>query len=126
MWRGMKRRRVLIVDDDDAIRKMVERVLKRERYDVDCACDGYEAIEKIAHNDYSAILLDLMMPRVDGLGVLRFVERHRPELSRAVIIMSANVPSAADAAREKRVARVLEKPFDLQDLLACVRTPAAV
>ena len=119
-------KRVLIVDDDESIRLMVERVLRRENIEVDSARDGFEAIEKLACNDYSAILLDLMMPRVDGLGVLEFLERHRPELSPAVIVMSANVPGATDAAREGRVARVLAKPFDLSELLDCVRSSAAV
>ena len=119
-------KRVLLVDDDDAIRTMVERVLRREDFQVDSARDGFEAIEMLAHNDYRAILLDLMMPRVDGLGVLRFLEENRPELSPAVIVMSANVPSAMDVAREGRVSRVLSKPFDLNELLGYLRAPATV
>jgi DNA-binding NtrC family response regulator len=119
-------KRVLIVDDDDAIRTMVERVLRREAFEVDSARDGFEAIEKLAQNDYVAILLDLMMPRVDGLGVLQFLERYRPELSPAVIVMSANVPGATDAMREGRVSRVLSKPFDLNEMLEYVRGQAAV
>lgn len=117
---------VLIVDDDDAIRIMVERVLRREHFQVDSARDGFEAIEKLASNDYSAILLDLMMPRVDGLGVLQFLKRHRPELSPAVIVMSADVPGAADAAREGQVSRVLAKPFDLNEMLELLRAPSPV
>ena len=119
-------KRVLLVDDDDAIRTMVERVLRREDFQVDSARDGFEAIEMLAHHDYRAILLDLMMPRVDGLGVLRFLEENRPELSPAVIVMSANVPSAMDVAREGRVSRVLSKPFDLNELLGYLRAPATV
>jgi DNA-binding NtrC family response regulator len=119
-------KRVLIVDDDDAIRTMVECVLRREAFAVDSARDGFEAIEKLAQNDYVAILLDLMMPRVDGLGVLEFLEQHRPELRPAVIVMSANLPGATDAVREGRVSRVLAKPFDLNEMLEYVRGQAAV
>ena len=119
-------KRVLIVDDDDAIRTMVERVLRRENFEVDCARDGFEAIEKIARNDYETILLDLMMPRLDGLGVLQFLERNRPELGRCVVVMSANVPGATDAVRAGRVSRVLAKPFDLHQLLDYVNTSSAV
>ena len=119
-------KRVLIVDDDEAIRTMVERVLRREKFQVDLARDGFEAIEKIAHNDYTVILLDLMMPRVDGFGVIEFLERHRPELGRTVIVMSANVPGASDAVRAGRVSRVLAKPFDLNELLDCVKGSTAV
>src|SRR5688572_6185021 len=67
-------KKILIVDDDDAVRNMVERVLRREHFDVESARDGFEAIEKLTRNDYATVLLDLMMPRVDGLGVLRFLE----------------------------------------------------
>ena len=70
-------RKILVVDDDDAIRSMVERVLKREKFQVESARDGHEAIEKLAQNDYGTVLLDLMMPRVDGHGVLRYLEEER-------------------------------------------------
>jgi len=56
------RKPVLVVDDDDAIRTLVERVLRREKFEVESARDGHEAIEKLSRNDYATILLDLMMP----------------------------------------------------------------
>jgi CheY-like chemotaxis protein len=116
-------RKILVVDDDDSIRLMVERVLRRENYEVESARDGFEAIEKLGRNDYFAILLDLMMPRIDGFGVLDYLETHRPELGGAVIVMSANLPAASDAARERHIERVLPKPFDLSALLDEVRGP---
>ena len=102
---------------------MVERVLRRERYEVETARDGFEAIEKLSRNDYDTILLDLMMPRIDGFGVLDYLEEHRPELGDAVIVMSANLPAVSDAARERHIERVLPKPFDLSALLDEVRGP---
>ena len=111
--------RILVVDDDDAIRRMVERVLRRERYDVDSARDGFEAIEKLSQHDYGTILLDLMMPRVDGHGVLRFLETTIPTPPR-VIIMTANVHQAGDTAQAKPVFRVLSKPFDIHQLVSHV------
>jgi DNA-binding response OmpR family regulator len=113
--------RILVVDDDDAIRVMVERVLRREKYEVDSARDGFEAIEKLSQNDYGTILLDLMMPRVDGHGVLQYLEQNRPEVKGSVIIMTANLPSGSDAARRQPIFRVLSKPFDIQQLVANVR-----
>jgi DNA-binding response OmpR family regulator len=113
---------VLVVDDDDAIRTLVERVLRREKFEVECARDGYEAIEKLARNDYGTVLLDLMMPRVDGLGVLRFLETERPrEEAPSVIVMTANLQGAAEAAKAKPTAAVLPKPFDIQQLITQVR-----
>lgn len=112
---------VLVVDDDDAIRTLVERVLRREKFIVESARDGHEAIEKLSRNDYATVLLDLMMPRVDGLGVLRFLESERPQSAKAVIVMTANLHGAAEATQAKPVVRVLPKPFDIRQLIAHVR-----
>jgi CheY-like chemotaxis protein len=116
---------ILVVDDDDAIRTMVERVLRREQFHVESARDGFEAIEKLSRNNYGTILLDLMMPRVDGVGVLRFLEQHRPETNRAVIVMTANLASFAEDVQSKPVFRVLSKPFDIRQLVNEVRACAA-
>lgn len=114
-------RKILVVDDDDAIRTMVERVLRRERFDVESARDGYEAIEKLTRSDYATILLDLMMPRVDGHGVLRYLETERGATKPHVIIMSANVQGASETVACKPVFRVLPKPFDIRQLVSHVR-----
>ncbi|MDQ3280983.1 MAG: response regulator [Acidobacteriota bacterium] len=114
-------KKVLVVDDDDAIRAMVERVLRRERFEVEVARDGYEAIEKLAQNDYATVLLDLMMPRVDGHGVLRYLETERPMDTPRVIVMSANLQGAAETANQKPVFRVVPKPFDIRQLISHVR-----
>lgn len=116
-------RRVLVVDDDDAIRVMIERVLRSHHFAVDTATDGFEAIQKIVKNDYASILLDLSMPRVDGVGVLRFLQEKRPELERAVIIVTADVPRATEVAGAAGV-RILAKPFDIVELLAELRSDA--
>lgn len=115
------KKKVLVVDDDEAIRSMVERVLRREQFDVEIARDGFEAIEKLSHNDYATILLDLMMPRVDGHGVLRFIENERPSDKPWVIVMTANLQGASDTARQKPVFRVIPKPFDIRQLISHVR-----
>lgn len=124
MSEQQQKKRVLVVDDDDAIRAMVERVLKREHYEVESARDGFEAIEKLTRNDYTTVLLDLMMPRVDGHGVLRYLEE-RPRAP-AVIIMTASMQSAQETASARPVFRVLSKPFDIRQLVShvheCVNT----
>lgn len=113
--------KILVVDDDDAIRGMVERVLKREKFEVDSARDGFEAIEKLSRNDYGTILLDLMMPRVDGHGVLRFLEKEKDATGAWVIVMTADLQSAAAATTSRPVYRVLPKPFDIRQLITHVR-----
>ena len=117
-----KANKVLVVDDDDAIRALVERVLKRERFEVESARDGFEAIEKLSRGDYATILLDLMMPRVDGHGVLRYLEREcATEPKPAVIVMTANLQGAADAIEDRPEYRLLAKPFDIRQLISHVR-----
>lgn len=118
---SLKHPKILIVDDDDAIRAMVERILKREKFEVECARDGFEAIEKLSKNDYGTILLDLMMPRVDGHGVLRFLENEKGAPAPWVIVMTANLHCATEATRSRPVYRVLPKPFDIRQLIDHVR-----
>ena len=113
--------KILVVDDDDAIRGMVERVLKREKFEVDCARDGFEAIEKLSRNDYGTVLLDLMMPRVDGHGVLQFLEKEKNAPGPWVIVMTANLQSAAEATTSRPVYRILPKPFDILQLVHHIR-----
>lgn len=113
-------RKILVVDDDDSIRLMVERVLRREQFDVDSARDGHEAIEKLSKHDYGTVLLDLMMPRVDGHGVLHYLERERRAPRPWVIVMTANLPSATKTTAAKPVFRVLSKPFDIEQLITHV------
>ena len=61
--------RILIVDDERTLRDAL--VLKLKEYDLDVAVDGLEAIEKLQNNSYDLLLLDIMMPKLDGLAVLR-------------------------------------------------------
>ena len=113
--------RILVVDDDDAIRSMVERILRRERFAVESARDGFEAIEKLARNDYGTVLLDLMMPRVDGRGVLRYLQTERDAPPPNVIVMTADIHGAVEAAAAPAVVCVLPKPFDIGQLIEHVR-----
>ena len=113
--------KILVVDDDDAIRTMVGRILQRERYHVESARDGFEAIEKLSGNDYAAIILDLMMPRVDGIQVLRFLEHQKNAPRPWVIVMTANTSIAVEAEGARPLFRVLSKPFDIRQLIHHVR-----
>lgn len=73
--------KLLVVDDEDRIRRLLTMYLAREGYDMDEACDGAEALEKIEENHYDCILLDVMMPEKDGIEVLqelRIAENQTP------------------------------------------------
>jgi CheY-like chemotaxis protein len=113
-------RRALVVDDDLAIRILVTRILSREGFTVDSACDGAEAIEKMLENDYAMITLDLMMPRLDGEGVVKFLVEHHPEELRKIVVMTAFGTGARDRVCPP-VKRFLDKPFEVNALLAQAR-----
>lgn len=109
--------RALVIDDEAAIRVLIARVLSRRGYAVDLAGDGAEAIEKLSQNDYCVITLDLMMPRVDGFTVVKFLSTYHPETLEKVIVMTAYGAVARDEVCPP-VKRFVEKPFDIDALLA--------
>jgi CheY-like chemotaxis protein len=109
-------RRALVVDDDAGIRILVSRILARHGFTVDVARDGAEAIEKLLQHDYDVIALDLMMPRIDGIGVVRYLVEHQPQNVANVIVMTAFGASAL-AKVCPPVVRFIEKPFDIEALL---------
>ncbi len=112
---------VLIVEDDPAIRRLVTMVLKREGYRLEVASDGLEAVEKIGLGEYDAIVLDLMMPNLDGFAFVHDFAADRPERLCKVIITSAASPTLIRQRLPGDAYRLLPKPFDLHELLAAVR-----
>jgi len=113
-----EKKRALVVDDDDPIRTMLAKVVERQDLSVDTARDGVEAIERIDRDGYSLIVLDLMMPRIDGYGVLQHIQTFHPDKLRCTIIASA-VPENEILKRFKLpVFRIHPKPFDMARLIA--------
>ena len=108
--------RVLVADDDPAIRSLVARIFIRRGYDVASASDGADAIQKLDHDEpYDLLVLDLMMPRVDGVGVINHLAKRegpRP----AILVMTAAVPDILRRLPREHVAKVISKPFDLDQL----------
>jgi DNA-binding response OmpR family regulator len=115
------RKRALVVDDDDPIRTMLANVVQRQDLDVDTARDGVEAIERLQDNGYSVIVLDLMMPRVDGFGVLEHLGAHHPEKLSRTIIASAVPESEIRKKFNLPVYRIHAKPFDMRLLIDDIR-----
>jgi two-component system response regulator MprA len=110
--------RILVVDDDELVRILACTVLEHAGYVVDSASDGAEALEKIDAMRPDLVLLDLMMPRVDGWSVLQALER-RPARPR-VLILSAHDDRGGTLDGE--VIPVIRKPFRYDELLnACAR-----
>lgn len=108
---------ILVVDDDESLRRLCTRVLAARGYEVHTAADGEEAVRKVGSHAYRVVLLDLKMPGMDGIECLR---RMKSEGCRADVVMITgygNVPTAVEAM--KMGARdFIEKPFKPQDLHA--------
>jgi two-component system chemotaxis response regulator CheY len=112
---------ILIVEDDAAIRRLVSMVLARRGYAVEIAADGVEAVLKMGLHEYDVIILDLMMPNLDGFAFVNTLAMADPERLRRVIVTSAAAPAIV---RERLAAApfdFLPKPFDLDDLTRRVR-----
>lgn len=113
--------RVLIADDDQAIRQLVCTIVKREGLDVDCVADGAEAIEKLREHEYAVVLVDLMMPRVDGFGVIEFMKNHPTAYKPVVLVISAYADQKFKEVDPNVVTGVIRKPFEVADLGNVVR-----
>jgi len=111
--------RILVVDDDDAIRALVVTVLRRRGYRLDAARNGVEAIDRLGTCRYSLVVLDLMMPRMSGYEVLEQLAR-QPEASRPVVlVLTAGLePKPFD---KSFVIGTMHKPFDVELLVDTVR-----
>jgi len=116
----MPSKRILVVDDDEAIRHLVEAVLKREHYDVDTADGGSDAISKMELTQYDVVVLDLMMPGVSGLEVLKRLPIRDPQIKCVVIMSAASTLSIAESTTAN-VFAILPKPFDIKALVKVVR-----
>jgi CheY-like chemotaxis protein len=113
--------RVLIAEDDEAIRAMAGTLLRHAGHDVDFAANGAEAIACLEANDYDCILLDLMMPTASGFEVLAWMHRERRGVaSRRVIVLTAMATASLTNLTADRVFAVVRKPFDIDELRALV------
>ena len=114
----MPPRRALIVEDDPAIRKLVEKLLTRKGIEIESAPDGARAIEKIRTETYSALILDLMVPEVNGFEIIEFVKQHAPKMPIAVV--SAVSQQALTNLDLDVVKLVISKPFDVDEFTKAV------
>ena len=117
----MERMKILVVDDERAVRDSLRRALELEGYDVELAANGEEALERLSSNgEPDAVILDILMPKMDGLEVCRRLRREGHRLP--VLMLTArdeveNRVSGLDAGADDYVT----KPFALEELLARMR-----
>lgn len=116
--------RILLIEDEDVVRKIVERMLVRAGYGVSCAKDGSVGLELFNRVRPDLVVTDIIMPEKEGIEVIRYVRRHAPStriiamsgggILRTMDVLSYALKLGADFA--------LRKPFQLDELLGAVRT----
>ena len=112
--------RILVVEDDGAVRRAVERALTFEGYDVTTARDGAEALTVVLNEQLDAIVLDVMMPIVDGLEACRRI-RARGDTTPILILTARTEVTDRVAGLDAGADDYLVKPFALEELLARLR-----
>lgn len=108
--------RVLVVDDDPILRQSLVRLLEEEGYVVDDASDGVDALARISEQAPDAILLDVLMPRMNGKQFLEALRRSQRTSAIPVVVMTA-VSGMMPQHTAVDPDELVEKPFDVEDLL---------
>ncbi|MDD5030559.1 MAG: response regulator, partial [Rhodoferax sp.] len=106
---------LLIVDDEEIVIRSCRRIFSDSKYVVDSAQSGFEALKKVEETSYDILLLDIMMPKMDGLQVLQQVKEMHPSID---VIMMTGLSEIQTAVRAMKLGAFdyLSKPFDPDEL----------
>ena len=114
-------RRILVIDDDLAIRVLLQAVLKRMQFEVDLAEDGAAGLEKVQHDGpFDLILLDLMMPRLNGYEFIEKISHDFPERRPHIIVFTAAGKRGVEKIPQDAVCNSILKPFDLDKFIEII------
>lgn len=118
----MNRKRVLIVDDEADLVELLESRLEDNDYDVLKAYDGLEALEKARREKPDLVLLDLMLPKIDGYKVCKLLKADRERSNLPIILLSAKAQQEdIRLGREAGADAYVTKPFESEELLGRIR-----
>jgi len=115
--------RLLVLDDDPSMQRLISTIFKRRGYRVDVVSSGAQAIERIGRTAYGALLLDLMTPTEGGMTVIRHLKESDPKLLRRVVLVTAS-PDSIIKNIASDVAAVVHKPFAQEALIQTVENVA--
>lgn len=112
--------KILLVEDEKLIANAVAQVLRKDNYSVDLSFDGQDGLDNALTGQYDVIVLDILLPKMDGLAVLR--ELRQSHISTPVIMLTAKSETSDKIQGLDRGADdYLAKPFDMEELLARIR-----
>ena len=112
------RYRALVVEDDPAIRKLVQKLLTRHEIEIETAMDGRAAVEKLLASRFDVIVLDLMVPEMNGFELIEFLKREN--LNVPVAVVSAVSQQALTKLDLDVVKLVISKPFDVDEFTKAI------
>ncbi|MBM3461197.1 MAG: response regulator [Armatimonadetes bacterium] len=113
---GLKK--ILIVEDDQHIRKLLHILIRRDDINIDEAVEGNEALDKLQNNTYDLVILDIMMPNVDGFSILKQMRENAATSTLPVIIVTAKTEDKDLMKGYSMGANYyITKPFEPQDLI---------
>ena len=112
--------KILVVDDDQSIRRTLKDILEFEKYQVEEAVDGLDALVQVKQNQYDAIILDIKMPKLDGMDAMDRIQAIRPDLPVIMISGHGYIDTAVEAVK-KGAFDFIQKPPDLNRLLITIR-----
>lgn len=121
----IEHRRVLVVDDDPDVRRILTAALRQKPLVIDEAADGRQAIELLREHTYSVIVLDLLMPEVNGLGVLDFIDETAANAP-IVLVVTGAPRSVVEELDSRRVHGIVRKPFVPQEVADVVAACAEI
>jgi two-component system copper resistance phosphate regulon response regulator CusR len=111
---------ILVIEDESRIRSFLSRALEAEGFAVDGADNGPDGLERAVRGTYDLVILDLLLPRLDGLSVLRELHRRRPDLPVVIVSARSDLPTKLRGF-QFGANDYLAKPFAVDELLARVR-----
>ena len=114
-----QKRRILVVDDEQTVRDFLQRVLETAGYTVITASNGQEALDKVSQFDISLVLLDIMMPGLDGFEVLDYMRQY----ANIPVIMLSGIHEAPTKVESFTLGAddYITKPFSVEELLARIQ-----
>jgi DNA-binding NtrC family response regulator len=112
--------RIIIVDDDEGIRETLVAILQEEGYQVDTAETGKEAIKKTNAEFYNLALIDIRLPDIEGIDLLKEIKETVPKIRKIVITGYPTMQNAIEAVNNGADAYVL-KPFDVEKVLRIIK-----
>ena len=114
-----KKKRILVVDDEIDLRDLLAHLLTGAGYEVESASDGEEAISILQKKKLDLALLDIQMPNMNGIQVLKFINQHSPATKAIMLTGYADLKYAMEA-REYGAKDFISKPYKLEDVLSTI------